>query len=64
MPTVLVRISMQPSATDVAVVDLIGLACGQQDSLPERGDGLHIRAKERLLALTGAQSGSVPLNRV
>eukprot|EP00959_Pyramimonas_sp_CCMP1952_P089436 1870910-Pyramimonas_sp.AAC.1 len=64
MLNVLVCITVQPRATDVAVVDFIGLACGQQDSLPECGDGLHRRAKERLLALTGAQSGSVSLNHI
>eukprot|EP00976_Prorocentrum_cordatum_P022296 456551-Prorocentrum_minimum.AAC.1 len=64
MPNVVVCVSMQPHATDVAVVDFVGLACGQQDRLPERGDGLHVRAKERLLVLAGAQGGSVPLNRI
>ena len=59
-----IGVPVEPSTTDVAVVYLVGLADGRQDSLLERRNRLHIRAEERLFALTGSQCGSVPLNRV
>eukprot|EP00959_Pyramimonas_sp_CCMP1952_P155676 3256197-Pyramimonas_sp.AAC.1 len=64
MPDVVIRVAVQPSPTDVTVVDFVGLTCGRQDRLPKRGNGLYICAKERLLTISGAQRGSVPLNRI
>eukprot|EP00959_Pyramimonas_sp_CCMP1952_P048831 1020210-Pyramimonas_sp.AAC.1 len=64
MPDVVVGIAVQTGPTDVAVVDFVGLAGGRQDRFPKRGYGLYIRAKERLLTVSGAQGGSVPLDRI
>eukprot|EP00959_Pyramimonas_sp_CCMP1952_P306142 6407057-Pyramimonas_sp.AAC.1 len=64
MPDVVVRVAVQPSPTDFTVVDLVGLTCGRQDRLPKCGHGFYIRAKERLLTISGAQGGSVPLDRI
>eukprot|EP00959_Pyramimonas_sp_CCMP1952_P438748 9185708-Pyramimonas_sp.AAC.1 len=56
MPDILISVAVNPGPTDVTVVDLVSLAGGGQDRLPKRGDGLYVRAKERLLAITGAQA--------